>query len=196
MNILIKLWNFLNNSHVVFGDSQFKSAITEDDNLRITEAYNSENILISIFVLIGLFLFSFVGLTSMEQHNPKAFFQGWLFISAVIVVLLVLINVWYKGHVLFNNTKGIITLKLNKNKFFGRTQISYEDVAGMRLKINERMAKESEKIYQVYHFSILLKTGKSVKLLTVYKKSQGSQMKRTISDYMNYEIKERFIPLF
>ena len=130
----------------------------------------------------------------MKHYAPHEFFQGWLFIVASILTLLALFYIWHKGYLQFNNAKEVLTIKLREKKFFGSSQIHYQDMVGLHVDVIEKL-NSSNKKYLLYVFSVNLKSGGSQKLLTIYKKKPGRRIKTIIANHMNIGITETVIPL-
>jgi len=182
------------NSRVLLKEPQFVVVKNDIVNLKLREGYDSEDIMHTIMLFLGLFIFSFANITAMKHYAPQEFFQSWLFIVASILVFMALFYIWYKGYIQFNSAKKVITLKLREKKFFGSIQIPYQDMAGIHVDVFEKL-NSSDKKYLLYVFSVMLKSGKRIRLLKVYKKKQGRYIKNTIADHLNIEMTENLMPL-
>ena len=178
------------NNLVILKEPQFVVKQTHENCLKIREGYRSENILHTLFILMFLFLAVFVSIISTIEQTPKEFFQSWYFMVLLGMAFLLLFYVWYKGYVKFDNDSRTITIKLYEKKFFGRVQIAYQYMAGVRVDVIERMT-QSRKIYLIYRFSVQLKSGDSKKLLTVHRKKHGRIIKQAIANHLGIEISER-----
>lgn len=182
------------NTKVLFNNPPFKTKVTSSGSFEIREQYQSEDVLHTLFILLMLFWFSFMAIISTDFSSLLEFIQQWPFVLGSIVAILLLIYKWHKGSIVFDNAKGFLKSNLYQNKFTGGFKVDYKDVVCIKLTVMERL-NESDKIYLKYSFSLKLKSGESIYLLTVYRKKHGRRIKTDIATHVNIPIKEVFKPL-
>ncbi len=178
------------NSRVIFNNPHFLVSEPKPGCLRVREAFQSDDIVRSIFTLLFLGVFWFANLENIDVYAPYEFLIGWRFLAASTVALMILYYIWYKGYVEFDNAKGLIKIKLKQHKYFRAETVNYEDIAGIQVKVSERKNNVG-KTYFIDFFYLNLKSRERQQFLKVYRRKHERRIALDIANHIDIKITER-----